>query len=105
MMPWDLYCALGWAYAIGKGKANQYMESYPVLPPVEGLYLSQKHFDEIGLLDENHFAYLEDVDLGYRAQIYGYRNVFVPKRDYAGSASSGSRYNKFKVVNIKTAFI
>ncbi|MDE7198566.1 MAG: glycosyltransferase family 2 protein, partial [Lachnospiraceae bacterium] len=52
----------------------------------------------IGMLDENHFAYLEDVDLGYRARIYGYRNLYVPDAVvyHAGSASSGSRYNAFK---------
>lgn len=97
----DLYCALGWAYAIGKGKAeSQYMESYPVFAACGGACIYRRSIlDEIGLLDENHFAYLEDVDLGYRAQIYGYRNVFVPKARviHAGSASSGSRYNKFKV--------
>ena len=25
-----------------------------------------------------HFAYLEDVDIGYRAKLHGYRNLFCP---------------------------
>ena len=29
-------------------------------------------FSEIGAFDPAHFAYLEDIDLGYRAMIYGY---------------------------------
>ena len=33
-------------------------------------------FRKIGTFDENHFAYLEDIDVGYRAQIHGYRNYF-----------------------------
>ena len=50
------------------------------------------------MLDENHFAYLEDVDLGYRAKLFGYRNLYVPEAVvyHAGSASTGSRYNAFK---------
>ena len=54
---------------------------------------------EIGLFDENHFAYLEDVDLGYRAKIHGYDNFYEPLAVcyHAGSGFSGSRYNEFKV--------
>lgn len=97
----DLYCALGWAYAIGKGKPEkQYQKEYPIFASCGAASIFRKSIlEEIGLFDENHFAYLEDVDLGYRAQIYGYRNLFVPDARvfHAGSASSGSRYNKFKV--------
>ncbi|MDE5933625.1 MAG: glycosyltransferase family 2 protein [Lachnospiraceae bacterium] len=96
----DLYCALGWAYAIGKGKPERnYQESYPIFASCGAASIYRRCvFEQIGILDENHFAYLEDIDLGYRAQIYGYRNVFAPKARvyHAGSASSGSRYNQFK---------
>lgn len=34
--------------------------------------------DEIGLLDEDFFAYMEDTDLSFRAQLAGYRCVYVP---------------------------
>jgi hypothetical protein len=33
--------------------------------------------DDIGLLDEDFFAYLEDIDLGMRAHIAGYKGLFV----------------------------
>lgn len=96
----DLYCALGWAFAIGKGRPEQdYRESYPVFAACGGAAIYRKRIlDRIGVLDENHFAYLEDIDLGYRAQIYGFRNVFAPDARvyHAGSATSGSRYNAFK---------
>lgn len=36
-------------------------------------------FEEIGLFDESFFAYHEDVDLGFRAQLAGYRCLFMPK--------------------------
>ena len=57
--------------------------------------------EETGLFDERHFAYLEDCDIGWRARILGYKNVFVPEArvKHVGSASSGSVYNLFKVRN------
>jgi GT2 family glycosyltransferase len=38
----------------------------------------RKLFEKIGLFDEGFFAYHEDVDLGFRAQLAGYRCLFVP---------------------------
>ncbi|MDE7017202.1 MAG: glycosyltransferase family 2 protein [Lachnospiraceae bacterium] len=97
----DLYCALGWAYAIGKGKPEaDYTKSYRIFAACAGAAIYRRSIiQKIGGLDENHFAYLEDIDLGYRALIYGYRNVFAPDARvyHAGSASSGSRHNAFKV--------
>lgn len=97
----DLYCALGWAFAVGKDRPEKnYRRARSIFAACGGAAIYRKRvFDEIGVLDENHFAYLEDIDLGYRAQIYGYRNVFAPRARvyHAGSGASGSRYNEFKV--------
>lgn len=96
----DLYCALGWAFAIGKGRPEKdYKKACSIFAACGGAAIYRKSiFYKIGMLDENHFAYLEDIDLGYRSLIYGYRNVFVPRARvyHAGSAVSGSRYNEFK---------
>lgn len=96
----DFYCALGWAFARGKGKPeSKYGKSCRIFAACGGASIYRRSlFKQIGTLDENHFAYLEDIDLGYRAQIYGYRCLFVPAARvyHAGSASSGSRYNRFK---------
>ncbi len=97
----DYYCSLGWAFADGKGKkSSDYNKKKKIFSACGGAAIFRKSIlDEIGYLDENHFAYLEDVDLGYRARIAGYKNVYAPlaKVLHAGSAVSGSRYNKFKV--------
>ena len=54
---------------------------------------------QIGIFDENFFAYVEDIDLAYRAQIQGYKNIYQPKSIvyHYGSATSGSKYNPFKI--------
>lgn len=97
----DFYCALGWAFARGTGKpAEKYTKETKVFSACAGAAIYRKSiFSEIGCFDENHFAYLEDMDIGYRAKIYGYQNYFAPAAvvRHAGSASSGSRHNAFKV--------
>ena len=96
----DRYCALGWAYARGKGKqASRYDEPGEIFSSCGGAAIYRRSIlDRVGLFDENHFAYLEDLDIGYRALIYGYRNYYEPSARviHYGSASSGSRYNRWK---------
>ncbi|MBO5565324.1 MAG: glycosyltransferase family 2 protein [Lachnospiraceae bacterium] len=96
----DLYAALGWAFARGKGKdARRYETGGEVFSACAGAAMYRMDgFREIGLFDERHFCYLEDVDIGYRAKLFGYRNLYEPKavvRHY-GSAVSGSAHNPFK---------
>lgn len=96
----DYYCALGWAFAAGKDKPGEnYGVPREIFSACGGACIYRRRvLERIGMMDENHFAYLEDVDLGYRARIYGYRNLYAPEAvvHHAGSASSGSRYNAFK---------
>ncbi len=97
----DFFCALGWGFSRGKDEpASKYTEKTDIFSSCAGAAIYRKNiFDKIGYFDENFFAYLEDMDIGYRAVLFGYRNVFVPEAKvlHAGSASSGSRYNEFKV--------
>ena len=98
----DRYCVLGWAYSRGKGKAaDNFNQSAEVFSACGGAAIYRRSvFDEIGLFDEAHFAYLEDLDIGYRARIYGYRNYYEPSAQvlHYGSASTGSRYNERKTM-------
>ena len=100
----DLYCALGWAFARGKGKKDgpAYQTARPVFAACAGAAIYRiSALKEIGLFDEAHFAYLEDTDIGWRARLHGYVNLYAPKAvvRHVGSASSGSIYNLFKVRN------
>ena len=102
----DLYCALGWSFARGKdAKATEYDVPCKIFSACGGAVLYRREvFEEIGYFDERHFAYLEDLDIGYRAKIHGYYNVYQPEAEvlHAGSGFSGSRYNDFKV-NLSSA--
>lgn len=96
----DRYCVLGWAYSRGKGRpASLYDKPAEIFSACGGAAIYRRCvFDEIGLFDEAHFAYLEDLDIGYRARIYGHRSFYEPSAQviHYGSASSGSRYNEWK---------
>lgn len=94
------YNALGWAFARGKdASVKKYGSRSRTFAACAGAAIyRRKVFEEIGYFDEKHFAYLEDIDIGYRARIYGYMNVYEPGAEvvHVGSAASGSRYNEFK---------
>lgn len=97
----DLYCCLGWAFALGKGqRKDAYAKRARVFAACAGAAIYRKSvLEQLGGFDDNFFAYLEDIDVGYRAKAEGYDNLFIPEAVvyHAGSAVSGSRYNEFKV--------
>ena len=98
----DRYCALGWAYGRGKGRpAKLYSCPCEVFSACGGAAIYRRNvLNQIGLFDEAHFAYLEDLDIGWRARIHGYHNYYEPSARvvHYGSASTGSRYNEKKTV-------
>lgn len=97
----NYYNALGWGFARGKDKPQErYSREQKVFACCAGAAIYRREFlEQTGYFDEKHFAYLEDLDLGYRARILGYENWYLPKACvvHVGSATSGSRYNLFKV--------
>ena len=97
----DMYSILGWAYQRGVGQpAAGYRKARQVFAACAGAAIYRRSaFEKIGYFDESHFAYLEDIDVGYRAKIYGYKNMYCPTAlvYHVGSGTSGSKYNSFKV--------
>ncbi len=53
----------------------------------------------IGSFDEDFFAYMEDIDLGLRAQSAGYECIFIPRARvyHIGSATSGGEASAFSI--------
>ena len=97
----DYFCALGWAFSDARDRnAGDYGRRREVFSACGGAAIYRKKLlTELGGFDNRHFAYLEDVDLGFRAKWAGYRNTYAPDAVvyHAGSGSSGSRYNPFKL--------
>lgn len=97
----DEYTVLGWAHKCGDGaNIDKYSKDRQIFSSCAGAAIYRKEvFNEIGYFDENFFAYLEDVDVSYRANIYGYKNIYCSgaKVYHIGSGTTGSRYNAFKV--------
>ena len=97
----DEYTLLGWTKRVGYNKSSdKYLKTREIFSACAGAALYQKKMlKEIGYFDENFFAYLEDVDISYRARIEGYNIQYCPQAIvyHIGSGSSGSRYNEFKI--------
>lgn len=97
----DEYTLVGWTSKVGDGKsADLYNNEREIFSVCAGAGLYRRSvFNLIGYFDENFFAYMEDVDIGYRARIFGYISVYCPKAIvyHIVSGSTGSRYNKFKI--------
>lgn len=99
----DMYSLLGWAYQRGVGQPSSgYTRPCKVFSACAGAAIYRKSvFEEIGYFDESHFAYLEDLDVGYRARIAGYDNIYCPKAVVyhvgSGTSADGSKYSSFKV--------
>ena len=97
----DEYNLLAWTKKTGENhNSNEYLEVCEIFSACAGAAMYKKSLlDEIGMFDNNFFAYMEDVDLAIRSKINGYRNLLCPDAIvyHIGSATSGSRYNEFKV--------
>jgi GT2 family glycosyltransferase len=78
----DQYTIWGLAYPRGRGEKDQgqYDNEEEVFAATGGasLYNCQM-LREIGLFDEDFFAYYEDVDLSFRARLAGWKIVYAPK--------------------------
>ncbi len=78
----DVYLSNGFAYRLGWSlrDAPEFQAGYRVFGACAGAALYRKKMlDEIGWFDEDLMMYYEDVDLSFRAQIFGYPCEFVPE--------------------------
>lgn len=97
----DDYTLLAYTKKRGNNQnLNKFIEVSEVFSSCAGAALYRKDLlEELGGFDSEFFAYMEDVDLGYRARINGYKNMFCPNAVvyHMGSATTGTQYNEFKV--------
>ncbi len=97
----DDYTLLAYTKKRGNNQnLNNFIEVSEIFSSCAGAALYRKDLlEELDGFDSEFFAYMEDVDLGYRARINGYKNLFCPNAIvyHIGSATTGSQYNEFKV--------
>lgn len=97
----DEYNLFGWTLKQGDGQPiTLHTNTKEVFSSCAGAAIYRRSvFDEIGHFDDQFFAYMEDIDISYRAKIHGYKNIYCADAHiyHIGSATSGSKYNSFKV--------
>lgn len=97
----DAYHTCGLAWRMGHGGRALAVEGAPreIFSPCAAAALyRRRQFLSVGGFDESYFCYLEDVDLGFRLRLRGYRALYVPDAVvyHAGSASTG-RHSDFTI--------
>lgn len=97
----DSLTVFGIAFQEGHGvSVGKFTKDKEIFSSCAGAAIYRREvFELIGYFDEHFFAYLEDVDIGYRARLYGYKNVYCANAQvyHIGSATSGRGYTPFKV--------
>ncbi len=94
----DILSWYGTARKRGMGESAQaYSQGVEVFSACAGAALYRRaFFEEVGLFDEGLTSYLEDIDLGLRGQLFGYRCLFVPEAEVLhqgqGANTARSRY-------------
>lgn len=98
----DAFLRGGVGYRLGTMEKDSecYSNAKQVFGACAGAALYRREFfNELGLFDEDFFAYLEDVDLNLRANSRGKKCWYVPDARvyHIGSATTGSKINEFTV--------
>lgn len=91
---------LVWREGHGKAVASAKQEVREIFSPCAAAALYRRDaLLETGGFDEDFFCYVEDVDLGFRLRLMGYRSLLVPAAvvRHIGSATSGGRRSDFAV--------
>ena len=78
----DAICRGGAAWRLGHGKLDGptfAVSRRTYFPAATATVFRRGFFDRVGLFEESFFAYLEDVDLGFRAALADLPGVYVPE--------------------------
>lgn len=96
----DEYNIFGWAFKRGFNQRVQTnIKQRRVFTCCAGAAIyNKKILNKIGYFDEAFFAYLEDVDIGFRANCFGYKNIFCPDAIvyHIISGTTGNKKTEFK---------
>ena len=98
----DVYHISGRIWRIGHGAAVPSLleQAREVFSPCAAAALYRRSaWLEVGGFDEDYFCYVEDVDLGFRLRLAGYRCLYVPTSValHVGSGTTGGQHSDFAV--------
>ncbi len=99
----DYVTLFGWACKRGDGMYwRRYQKQKRIFSACGGASLYRKSIlAEIGLFEELFFAYFEDVDISWRANSLGFKNMYCPSAKcyhICGATTGAVRYNDFKSI-------
>ena len=92
----DAYHVAGryWRRGYHRKKQDLYLQSEEIFAACGAAALySREAWEDVGGFDEDFFCYGEDIDLGFRLQLAGYKCLYVPEAValHCGSAVTGQR--------------
>ncbi len=98
----DVYHLSGLSWRAGHGRPlrdEDLVEREIFAPCAAAALYRRSALLEVGGFDERFFCYFEDVDLGFRLRLAGYKAIYVPDAvvDHVGGASSGGKRSDFAV--------
>jgi GT2 family glycosyltransferase len=97
----DYYTVWGLPYPRGRGESdiNKYDHQTEIFGASGGASVYRvKMLEDIGMFDEDFFAYYEDVDLSFRAQLAGWKVSYVPEaKAYHQIGATSGRIKGFTV--------
>ncbi|CAI1492439.1 protein of unknown function [Thermococcus nautili] len=85
---------------LDNGQYNRIFETFA--PCAAAAFYRKEMLKEIGLFDEDLFLYMEDVDLGWRARLMGWKCFYSPNSIvYHKHSVSSGKYSRFKLYYIE----
>ena len=96
----DAYHMSGLVWRMGHGMpvSSDTGKDYEVFSPCAAVaFYRRSAMQKIGGFDEEYFCYVEDVDLGFRLRLAGFRCLYVPKSvaHHVGSGATGGQHSDF----------
>ncbi len=97
---WDGLSRAKGQFEQDQGQYNQMEEIF--FPPGCGAMFRKEVFDQIGLFDEDFFAYADDAEIGIRARLAGWKCLYVPQAIlYHKNSGTGGQYSPFKAFYVE----
>ena len=92
------FCGLVWRTGHGVPVSEGADETREMFSPCAAAAMYRRTaLQRVGGFDEDFFCYIEDVDMGFRLRLHGYRCLYVPQSvaHHVGSGTTGGQHGDF----------